>query len=220
MVALTKKQLLHSANYFGKRGVKGSNRKIVKVDGLGMQPFGSGAGITTFGGGLGYGIELLSGGSLLSKLKKIASPLLKRGTKAILETAKQTAAKQIGKINDPKLKALAESGLKTGEELVSQALKGNTDLGKYQNVLKSNLESNKGLIKDVALEQGLKGVSKIMKKGGRALPDTVGGVTDRKLKNETLNRATDNRQLTILKDIIRSKPINTKVNRGMGLNTF
>lgn len=221
MVALNRKQLLHAANYFGKRGVKGSNRKIVSIDGMGLTPFGSGAGITTFGGGLGYGIELLSAGSLLSKLKKLASPILKKGSKAILETAKQTATKQIGKINDPKLRALAESGLKTGEELVSQALKGNTDLSKYQNVLKSNLESNKGLIKDVALEQGLKGASKLLKgKGGRAMPDTVGGVTDRKLKDETLNRATDNRQLTILKDIIRSKPINTRVNRGMGLSTF
>lgn len=225
MVALNRKKLLHAANYFGRRGVKGSNRKMIAIDGMGLTPFGSGAGITTFGGGLGYGIELLSAGSLLSKIKKLASPILKKGSKAILETAKQTAAKQVGKIADPKLRALAESGLRTGEELVSSALKGNTDLSKMQNILKSNLDENKTLLKGVALEQGLKGASKLLKGkgygyGGKALPDTVAGVTDRKLKSETLNRATDNRQLTILKDIIRSKPINTRVNKGMGLSTF
>lgn len=218
MVALTKKELLHQSLYFGKRSNKGSNRKRVVVQGLGIAPYGEGI---TLGAGLGYGMNFMSGGSLLSKLKSVATPLLKKGAKTLVDTAKAKVATQIGKIQNPELKKLAEAGLKTGTELVDQALSGNKDLSKYQDILKSNLNDNKDLVKDVALSQGTKLASNLVKKkGGRAMNDTVGAVTDRKLKPSTVNGTTDNRQLTLLKDIIRSKPLNRKVNRGSGLSYF
>lgn len=218
MVALTKKELLHQSLYFGKRSNKGSNRKRVIVQGLGISPFGDGI---TFGSGIGFGMNFMSGGSLLSKLKSVAAPLLKKGAKTLVDVTKSKVASQISKINDPSLKKLAEAGLKTGTELVDQALEGNKDLAKYQDILKSGLNDNKGLIKDTALSQGSKLASNLVKKkGGKALPDTVAAVTDRKLKPSTLNSTTDNRQLTLLKDIIRSKPITSKVNRGSGLSYF
>jgi hypothetical protein len=223
MVALTKSQLLRQSNYFGKRSLKGSNRKMVNIKGMGLAPFGQG--MQTLGSGYGYGMNVISGGSILSALKSIAVPLLKKGTTALLGVGKSALANKAAQIKDPKLRALAEAGLKTGTELVGQALKGNKDLSKYQDVLKRNIGENTGLLGDVARQEAPKLLGKLTKgkgmKGGRALPDTVAGVTDRKLKPSTVNSTTDNRQLTLLKDIIRSKPVTTRVNkRGSGLSTF
>lgn len=230
MVALTKSQLLHHANYFGKRSVRGSTRKAVIIKGAGLYPLGSG--ITTFGTGIGNGMSIVTGGSIFSKIKELASPLLKRGTKALVQTAKTALSSQIDKIKDPKFKALAEAGLKTGEQLVDKALTGNKNLSAYTDILKSNLAENSGLAKDVAQQQAMQMLSKAVRGrpkkasakgvgGGKTIQNTVAAVTDRKMKPNTLDMTTDNRQLTILKDIVRSRPIKPMGRtKGNGLSTF
>lgn len=234
MVVLNKKQLLHHNLYFGKRSVKGSKRKVVNLQGVGLIPLGQG--LFTFGEG-GSGMTLLGTG-FLDKIKQLARPLLKTGKKVVLDAAMS----QLGRIKQPELRSLATKGLETlqGDD-IEKALRGQDRLGNIADLAKRGIKAAQPELLSLAQKgikrgmrsippprrgRGVGGRISMDQAGDNANPmmDEVANVTDRALKKDSNSRTQDNRQLTLLKDVIRSKPIKTRTNRagalGGGLMTL
>lgn len=212
MVVLNRKQLLHQNLYFGKKQAKGSKRKVLDLQGIGLYPLGSG--MYTLGES-GKGMTLLGTG-LLQKLKMLASPLLKIGKKIAIDSAMS----QLSKIKQPELRSLAKKGLETAESGdIERALKGNDKLGNLAKLATSGIQSSTPELTRLAQKGLRRGVKKVRGRGmdGQPMLDEVANVSDRKLKKDSQNVTQDNRQLTLLKDIIRSKPIKTMSNRAGGL---
>jgi len=212
---LNKKQLLHQNLYFGKRQAMGSKRKVLQLHGIGAAPHGD---KMTFAM-QGSGAFLHGEGSLLRKIKQLSHPLLKLGRKIAVDAAMS----QLGRIKQPELRGLAKKGLEAADRgAIEQALSGQDKLGNLAGLATRGLEAaepellrlaQKGVRRGLAGRRG-RGV------GGRALAhpmmDEVANVTDRSLKKDGTQHTQDNRQLTLLKDVIRSKPIKTRTNRTVG----
>ncbi len=220
MVVLNKSKMMRNAVYFGKSQARGSNKKVVNI-GMGMVPYGSGmntfgSGMNTFGSGLsiyGQGMRLLGTGSLFGKIKKLAKPLLTKGKDAL----KKQATSYVNSIENPLTKKLAQTGLKTVEKLVDQTMSGNTNLDNLLNITKSGARQ---AVKDVT-GKGMRqnNMNRPIKNAGHPLEESVGSVTDRPFLENNVNSTKSNIQLQLLKNVIKSKNLNTRTIRGKGLYT-
>ena len=184
MVALSRKQAIRQAQYFGSKNIYGSNEKAVTLQGFGMVPMGGN--LYTFdiynpdteGEGL-----TITGTGILSKLKKLADPLLKKGKeiavkelqkgvekgkKKLIETAKEKAKD----ISNPSLKKLAETGIMAGDKALEQALKGTKDLSKYTDIFKEGAKEAVPDFVDYGSSKAQKGLTKIL--GGEDEADDWG----------------------------------------------
>lgn len=270
MVALSRKELARQNVYFGTRNIKGSKEKIVNMQGFGLIPLGKG--MYTFGeyapvgqGAMVFGSGMaLVGTGVFQKIKKIAHPLLKKGREELFKQLQKGAKKGKEKlieeakrrsenIKNPQLQKLAQQGIKVGDVALEEALKGNKELSKYKDILKSGLEESKPTLVELGKEQAMKGLEKGLSKVGEKvgiLPDdlniteglglskmqqqkllkriaknrgrgmnTIASRTDQTPRHNTVDYTESNNELTLLKDIIRSKPA-VKSSRGSGLYNY
>lgn len=218
MVVLNKRHLLHQNLYFGKKQAKGSKRKVVNMKGYGIIPFGSGSSgsgmytLGTTGNGMslqGSGMSLLGTG-LLSKLKEFMKPLLKKGKTVAIQQAKNLLSQQVNRIKNPALKSLVQKGFDSGSDLLDSAMSGNKNLTKAAKNAALNL-----LTSPETMQLGMQGIKKLTGRG-RPVMNAVASATDRDAKRNSERYTQDNRQLTLLKDVIKSKPITTKSDRTGG----
>jgi hypothetical protein len=222
MVVYNRRQLLKHALSHGSKAIKGSNQKVLKLHGLGIIPLGQGlytfgsfnstaGGMTPFGGGMS-----LFGTGFFSKIKKLASPLIKKGKDIVLSSAKSQLSDAASKIKNPALRNLAQKGIDTGADLVDSAMKGNKDLAKYGDIFKKGVSGATPELSALANQGTLKGLQLLNKKiapkpKGRGSSNNNLAVTDSAPTFNTNKVASaSNKQLTILRDYIQSAPIKGK----------
>lgn len=220
MVVLNKAKLMRNSVYFGTKNVRGSNKKVVNLKGVGLIPFGDNSqtfGVTGKGmnlmGTTGNGMNLMGTG-LFSKLKSLAKPLLNKGKNEL----KKQANSYVNKIDNPLVKKLATTGLATTEKLVDAVMSGNTKLDNLKNITKMGAQQ---AVKDVVTGKGMRGSKMIQPSKNMAHPleDSVSSVTDRPFLKNNNNRTESNIQLTLLSDLIKSRPLTTRTIKGSGLYT-
>lgn len=198
--------------YFGKQQARGSKRKAVEMRGVGIVPLGmQGSGLFTFGQS-GRGMMLMGTG-FRSAIKGLLKPLLRRGRQEVIRAAQQG----IKRIRHPQLRGLAERGVDIVERGdIERALSENDKLGAIARLgMKEGREAAPELLK-LAQEGARRGVRAVRGRGAPVLDSAADIVTDRKQKASTQSTTKDNRQLTLLKDVMRSKPIKKRALRGAG----
>lgn len=169
---------------------------------------------------MGSGVMIKGGsiGSLFRKGIKMLKPFAKKAgviaRDVILPKVVEAASSQISNIKDPALKKLAQKGLSTGSRVVDNAIRGNSDVNSYLDIMKEegrDLISDKNVQKKATqlVKNKSKGLSKYL---GKGLDDfDVGGMRGAPLKSARSNVTKSNAQLTLLKDLIRSKPLTKTV---------
>lgn len=217
MVVLSKKDLIRQSIYFGKQQARGSKRKAVDLKGVGIVPLGSsGSGLFTFGQS-GAGMTLMGTG-FRSAVKSLLGPLLRRGRQEVIRAAQHG----VKRIRQPQLRSLAQRGVDIAERGdIERALSENDKLGAISRLgMQEGREAAPELLK--LAEMGAKrGLRAVRGRGAPTLDSAAEIVSDRKQKANTQSTTKDNRQLTLLKDVMRSKPIKKRTIRaGGGLTTL
>lgn len=196
------------------------------VEGQGIYQYGSfpqGTGVTPYGGGITpYGGRVLVMGNGVKDIMKAGMKLLKpyakkAGKSLVNNVVKPKMNELTDKISNPTLRAIAKDASDVVGSVMDLGVKGNMNPNAYKNVAKkgvSNLvNKNKGAIVDMGISQASKYGKRMM--GGKLMAEDemVDGQNnqDRPLKAKTDKMTQSNHQLMMLKDIIRSKPLERSV---------
>jgi hypothetical protein len=196
------------------------------VEGSGLYQYGSfpqGTGITPYGGGIiPYGGRVLVMGKGVKDLfnagKKMLSSSAKKAGKSLVNNVVKPKMNELtDKISNPTLRAAAKDASDVFGSVMDLGLKGNMNPSAYKNAVKkgvSNVVSkNKGAVMDMGLSQASKLGKKML--GGKLVSEDemIDGQSyqDRPMKTRTDKMTQSNHQLMMLKDIIRSKPLQRTV---------
>lgn len=189
--------------------------------GTGITPYGGG--ITSYGGGITpYGGRVILMGKgvkdLLKAGKKLLTPFAKKAGKSLVNNVVKPKLNELtDKISNPVLRGVAKDASDVVGSVMDLGVKGNMNPNAYKNTVKkgvSNLvNKNKGAVMDMGLSQASKFGKKMMGGNLMAENEMVDGQSnqDRPMKPKTDKMTSSNAQLMMLKDIIRSKPLERTV---------